>query len=98
MSICCAIRRKLAIARSIWILKATEQLFGKGGCEPKIWTSNWPQLVDGMVWSAVALWAASAAALDRAEEARAAVEYCLAQRPDLRVGSVAGIHVSIRAG
>jgi len=44
------------------------------------------------------IWAASAAALDRAEEARAAVEYCLAQRPDLRVGSVAGIHVSIRAG
>jgi tetratricopeptide (TPR) repeat protein len=34
------------------------------------------------------IWAASAAALDRAEEARAAVEYCLAQRPDLRVGSV----------
>jgi tetratricopeptide (TPR) repeat protein len=34
------------------------------------------------------IWAASAAALDRAEEVRAAVEYCLAQRPDLRVGNV----------
>jgi tetratricopeptide (TPR) repeat protein len=35
------------------------------------------------------IWAASAAALDDAEEAQAAVDYCRAQRPDLRVGAVA---------
>jgi adenylate cyclase len=34
------------------------------------------------------IWAAAAAALDNIDEARSAVEYCLAQRPDLRVGSV----------
>src|SRR5262249_55310022 len=34
------------------------------------------------------IWAAAAAGLERAEESHAAVEYCLAQRPDLRVGSV----------
>jgi TolB-like protein/Tfp pilus assembly protein PilF len=42
-----------------------------------------PLLMSGIIW------AASAAALGNAEEARAAVEYCLAERPDLRVGSVA---------
>jgi TolB-like protein/DNA-binding SARP family transcriptional activator len=35
------------------------------------------------------MWAAAAAAAGNAEEARAAVDYCLAERPDLRVGSVA---------
>ncbi len=34
------------------------------------------------------IWAAAAAALGQADEARLAVEDCLAQRPDLRVGSV----------
>jgi adenylate cyclase len=34
------------------------------------------------------IWAASAAALDKADEARTAVAYCLAQRPDLRVSAV----------
>jgi len=34
------------------------------------------------------IWAAAAAALGRADEARTAVEHCLAQQPDLRVGSV----------
>jgi tetratricopeptide (TPR) repeat protein len=34
------------------------------------------------------IWAASAAALGRADEARAAVEYCMAQRPDLHVGGI----------
>ena len=34
------------------------------------------------------LWAAAAAALDDAEEARRAVEYCLSQRPDLTIGRV----------
>jgi adenylate cyclase len=41
-----------------------------------------PMLPSGIIW------AASAAALDKADEARTAVEYCLAQRPDLRVGTV----------
>jgi TolB-like protein len=40
------------------------------------------------VQSAV-IWAAAAAALDKAEEARAAVENCLAQQPGLRVSRVA---------
>jgi adenylate cyclase len=35
------------------------------------------------------MWAAAAAGLGDAKEARAAVDYCLAERPDLRVGSVA---------
>jgi TolB-like protein/Tfp pilus assembly protein PilF len=35
------------------------------------------------------LWAAAAAALDKADDARSAVEYCLARRPDLRVEGVA---------
>jgi len=35
------------------------------------------------------MWAAAAAGLDDAKEARAAVDYCLAERPDLRVASVA---------
>jgi hypothetical protein len=35
------------------------------------------------------MWAAAAAALGDAKEARAAVDYCLAERPQLRVGSVA---------
>ena len=35
------------------------------------------------------IWAAAAAALDKADDARSAVEYCLARRPDLSVGSVA---------
>jgi tetratricopeptide (TPR) repeat protein len=34
------------------------------------------------------LWAAAAAALERPDEARAAIERCLAQRPDLRLGNV----------
>lgn len=34
------------------------------------------------------IWAASAAALDESDEARAAIENCLAQRPDLTVQSV----------
>jgi len=34
------------------------------------------------------IWAASAAALDKPEEARAAVDNCLARRSDLRVGQV----------
>ncbi|MGH6892341.1 MAG: tetratricopeptide repeat protein, partial [Dongiaceae bacterium] len=34
------------------------------------------------------IWAAAAAALDNADEARTAVENCLANRPDLRVGGV----------
>ena len=34
------------------------------------------------------IWAASAAALEKTEEARAAVKDCLAQRPDLRAGSL----------
>jgi adenylate cyclase len=37
------------------------------------------------------IWAASAAALGKADEARAAVGKCLAQQPDLRVGRVPGI-------
>ena len=37
------------------------------------------------------IWAASAAALGKADEARTAVENCLLQRPDLRVGRVPGI-------
>jgi TolB-like protein/DNA-binding SARP family transcriptional activator len=39
------------------------------------------------------IWAASAAALGKTDEARTAVEYCLAQRPDLRVGSVVPDHI-----
>src|SRR5262249_25201604 len=35
------------------------------------------------------MWAAAAAGLGDAKEAIAAVDYCLAERPDLRVGSVA---------
>jgi TolB-like protein len=35
------------------------------------------------------MWAAAAAGLGDAKEARAAVDYCLAERPQLRVGSVA---------
>jgi TolB-like protein len=35
------------------------------------------------------MWAAAAAGLGDAKEARAAVDYCLAERPDLRVNSVA---------
>ena len=35
------------------------------------------------------MWAAAAAGLEDTKEAHAAVEYCLAERPDLRVGSVA---------
>ena len=35
------------------------------------------------------IWAAAAAGLDDAKEARAAVDYCLSERPDLRVGNVA---------
>jgi TolB-like protein len=35
------------------------------------------------------MWAAAAGGLDDAKEARAAVDYCLTQRPDLRVGDVA---------
>jgi tetratricopeptide (TPR) repeat protein len=35
------------------------------------------------------IWAASAAALGKAEEARAAVDNCLAQQPDLRISRVA---------
>src|SRR5262249_26117111 len=42
-----------------------------------------PLLMSGIIW------AASAAALGNTEEAHAAVDYCLAQRPDLRAGSVA---------
>src|SRR5262249_9291805 len=34
------------------------------------------------------IWAAAAAALGKAEEARSAVAYCLAERPDLTVGTV----------
>jgi tetratricopeptide (TPR) repeat protein len=34
------------------------------------------------------IWVASAAALDKADEAKTALEYCLAQRPDLRVGDI----------
>lgn len=34
------------------------------------------------------IWAAAAAALGKADEAQTAVEYCLAQRTDLRVGNV----------
>jgi hypothetical protein len=34
------------------------------------------------------IWAATAAALAKADEARMAVDDCLAQRPDLRVSSV----------
>ena len=34
------------------------------------------------------IWAASAVALDKSDEARMAVEDCLANRPDLRVGSI----------
>jgi adenylate cyclase len=34
------------------------------------------------------IWAASAAALGKADEARTAVEYCLTLQPDLRVGNV----------
>jgi tetratricopeptide (TPR) repeat protein len=34
------------------------------------------------------IWAASAAALDNVDEARRAVDYCLAERPDLRIGDV----------
>src|SRR5262249_34573543 len=34
------------------------------------------------------IWAASAAAMEKADEMQTAIEYCLAQRPDLRVGSV----------
>jgi tetratricopeptide (TPR) repeat protein len=34
------------------------------------------------------IWAASAAALEKADEARDAVEHCFAQCPDLRVGNV----------
>jgi TolB-like protein/class 3 adenylate cyclase/Tfp pilus assembly protein PilF len=34
------------------------------------------------------IWAASAAALGKAEQARMAIEYCLAQRPDLHVSRV----------
>jgi adenylate cyclase len=37
------------------------------------------------------IWAASAAALGKADEARTAVEDCLRQRPDLRIGRVPGI-------
>lgn len=33
-------------------------------------------------------WAASAAALDKTDEARTAVKYCLSQRPDLRVSTM----------
>jgi adenylate cyclase len=39
------------------------------------------------------IWAASAAALGKTNEARTAVEYCLAQRPDLRVRSVVPDHI-----
>jgi TolB-like protein len=35
------------------------------------------------------MWAAAAAGLDDEKEARAAVDYCLAERPDLRVATVA---------
>ena len=35
------------------------------------------------------MWAAAAAGLEDAKEARAAVDYCLAERPDVRVASVA---------
>ena len=35
------------------------------------------------------MWAAAAAGLEDAKEARAATDYCLAERPDLRAGSVA---------
>ena len=41
------------------------------------------------------VWAASAAALDKADEARTAREYCLTQRADLRVGSVVP-HIMLR--
>jgi TolB-like protein/class 3 adenylate cyclase/cytochrome c-type biogenesis protein CcmH/NrfG len=41
------------------------------------------------------LWAAAAAALERPDEARAAIERCLAQRPDLRLGNVAP-HILLR--
>jgi hypothetical protein len=34
------------------------------------------------------LWAAAAAALERPDEARAAIERCLAQQSDLRLGNV----------
>jgi tetratricopeptide (TPR) repeat protein len=34
------------------------------------------------------IWAAAATALGEADEARTAVEYCFAQRPDLRIGGV----------
>ena len=37
------------------------------------------------------IWAASAAALEKADEARTAVEDCLAQRPDLSIDRVPGI-------
>jgi TolB-like protein/cytochrome c-type biogenesis protein CcmH/NrfG len=37
------------------------------------------------------IWAASAAALGKADEARTAVEDCLRQRPDLRISKVPGI-------
>jgi TolB-like protein len=42
-----------------------------------------PFLASGIIW------AAAAAGLDDAKEARAAVDYCLSERPDLRVGNVA---------
>src|SRR5262249_9239185 len=35
------------------------------------------------------IWAAAAAAMDQADDARSAVEYCLARQPNLRVDSVA---------
>ena len=35
------------------------------------------------------IWVAAAAALDKADEVRSAVEYCLARRPNLHVNSVA---------
>jgi hypothetical protein len=34
------------------------------------------------------MWAAAAAGLGNAKEARTAVDYCLSERPDLRVGGV----------
>ena len=50
-----------------------KRVSGKPACDPI--------LRGGIIWAA-------AAALGKADEAQTAVEYCLAQRTDLRVGNV----------
>ena len=50
--------------------------------ESKRVTRSRPLLAAGVIW------AASAAALDRVDEVRTAMEYCLVQRPDMRVSTV----------